>query len=419
VNGAATEALAAERRVTAWAAAYHFLLLSSYYVVRPLRDAMGLKGDVKKLPWLMLATLVAMALTTPLFAALVDRLPRRRFVPLVYHLLALQLGGFAIALAGTPSVVVARAFFIWASVFNLFAVSVFWGFMADRFAPAAAARRYGVIAFGGTLGAMAGAAIATLLASRIDPARLPWIAALLLEAAVFCFFRVSNGATLRPRSTVADATVVVTGVADADKAPAQGTWHFVRTLAHSPYLGAIAGYMLLYTITSTFAYLEQARLVQAAVHGDAARTALFARMDLWVNLASLVLQALCTRWLLDKGGVTVTLSILPALTLAGFAALAIHPSLGLIIAFQIARRTTDYFAARPARELCYVVVDRESKYAAKSFIDTFVYRGGDALGAAAFGLVGVVAPVVALPVCAVWLVLTLVLGRLRTRLARP
>jgi AAA family ATP:ADP antiporter len=251
---------------------------------------------------------------------------------------------------------------------------------------------------------MAGAFVATLLAHRVDPAHLPWIAALLLEAAVLCFYRVSDGATLRARS---------------EKAPAQGTWHFARTLIHSPYLGAIAGYMLLYTITSTFAYLEQARLVQAAVHGDAARTELFARMDLWVNLSSLVLQALCTRWLLGRVGVTPTLSLLPALTLAGFAALAIHPSLGLIVAFQVARRTTDYFAARPARELGYVVVDRESKYAAKSFIDTFVYRGGDALGAAAFGLVGAVAPVVALPVCAVWLAVTLVLGRLRSRLVTP
>jgi AAA family ATP:ADP antiporter len=192
---------------------------------------------------------------------------------------------------------------------------------------------------------------------------------------------------------------------------------FVRARFGSPYLAAIAGYMLLYTITATFAYLEQARLVQTAVAGDGARTALFARMDLAVNVASLILQALCTRWLLERAGVTATLLVLPALTLGGFVALALRPSLALIVGFQIVRRAADYFAARPARELCYVVVDRDAKYAAKSFIDTFVYRGGDALGAAAFGLAGAVAPIVVLPLCLVWLALTVVLGRLRHRIA--
>ncbi|HEX8952691.1 MAG TPA: hypothetical protein VF945_12635, partial [Polyangia bacterium] len=202
-------------------------------------------------------------------------------------------------------------------------------------------------------------------------------------------------------------------------APRKPVWHFAVVLVRSPYLVALAGYMLLYTVTSTFAYLEQARLAQAAVHGDAARTALFARMDLAVNLASVVLQATLTSLLLRRAGVTATLVVLPALTLAGFAALALRPSLALIVAFQVARRTADYFAARPARELCFVVVGREEKYAAKSFIDTFVYRGGDALGAGAFGLVGAVAPVVALPLCALWIAVALFVGARQRRLAQP
>jgi AAA family ATP:ADP antiporter len=169
--------------------------------------------------------------------------------------------------------------------------------------------------------------------------------------------------------------------------------------------------MLLYTTTATFAYLEQARLVHAAVHGDAARTQLFARMDLAVNLATLLLQATVTALLLRRAGVTATLVVLPLLTLGGFAALALRPSLALIVVFQVARRTADYVAARPARELCYVAVGRDEKYAAKSFIDTFVYRGGDALGAAAFGLLGALAPVAALPLCAAWIGVALFLGR--------
>lgn len=391
------EGLPEERRAALWSAAYHFLLLAAYYVIRPLRDAMGLRAAVKSLPWLMMATLAAMALATPLFTALVERLPRRRFVPLVYHGFALQLAGFAWLLSGAaPPLWAARAFFIWTSVFNLFAVSVFWGFMADRFDAAAAARRYGLIALGGTLGAIAGALVATTLTRVIGPTRLTLVAALALEAAVCCFFRVDNPRQTRPRPSGSRNPVA-----------------FITALLRSPLLACLACYLLLYTVTSTFAYLEQARLVQAAVASDAARTTLFARMDLWVNLASIVLQALATRWFLARAGVTATLLLLPALTLLGFVALALQPSLMLIVGFQVVRRTTDYFAARPARELCFVAAERDDKYAAKSFIDTFVYRGGDALGAGAFGLVGAVASVVALPLCALWLAVAWLLGRLQ------
>jgi AAA family ATP:ADP antiporter len=398
----AADARADERRATAWACAYHFLLFAAYYTIRPLRDAMGLRGNVKTLPWLFAGTLAAIVVVTPLFAALVERLPRRKFLPLVYHFFAANLVVFFFVLRGTPTTTAARIFFVWTSVFNLFAVSIFLAFMAYRFDRDAAARRFGVIALGGTLGAMAGAAVTSFLAERIGATNLTLSAALLLEAAVLCFYRCAAGSAIRARE------------ADAPKRP---VWHFAVVLARSPYLLLLAGYMLIYTISSTFAYLEQARLVQASVHGDAARTALFARMDLAVNLASVVLQATLTSLLLRRAGVTATLLLLPALTFAGFAALAAHPTLALIVVFQVARRTTDYFAARPARELCFVVVGREEKYAAKSFIDTFIYRGGDALGASAFGIVGAVAPVVALPLCAAWVAVAIFLGRRQRRLA--
>jgi AAA family ATP:ADP antiporter len=391
-----------ERRATAWACAYHFLLLAAYYTIRPLRDAMGLRGSVKTLPWLFAGTLAAIVVFTPIFAALVERLPRRRFVPLVYHFFAANLVAFFVVLHGPPSTMAARAFFIWTSVFNLFAVSVFWGFMADRFDRAAAARRFGMIALGGTVGAMAGAAITSLLATRLGATNLTLLAALLLEGAVVCFYRIAATGELRARDT---------GI------PRKPVWHFVVVLARSPYLLAIAGYMFLYPITSTFAYFVQAEFVQSAVHGDAARTVLFARMDLAVNLASVVLQATMTSFLLRRAGVTATLALLPVVTLAGFGALAVHPTFALIIGFQVVRRTVDYFAARPARELCYVVVGREEKYAAKSFIDTFVYRGADAVGAGTFGVAAAAVPMLAVPLCLVWLGVAIFLGGRQRRLA--
>ncbi len=302
-----------ERRATAWSCAYHFLLFAAYYTVRPLRDAMGLRGSVRTLPWLFAATLATIVVVTPLFALLVERLPRRRFVPIVYHFFAANLLVFSFVLRGAPSTTAARLFFVWTSVFNLFAVSIFWAFMADRFDGAAAARRFGVIALGGTLGAMAGAALTSFAAAPLGATNLTLVAALLLEAAVLCFHRVAAGGDFRS----SDSAI-----------PRKPVWHFAVALARSPYLLALAGYMLLYTLTSTFAYFEQARLVQAAVHGDAARATLFARMDLAVNLASLVLQASLTALLLRRAGVTATLLLLPILTLAGFAALAAAPVAG-------------------------------------------------------------------------------------------
>jgi AAA family ATP:ADP antiporter len=396
---------AEERRATLWSCAYHFLLLAAYYTIRPLRDAMGLRGSVKTLPWLFGGTLAAIIVCTPVFAALVERLPRRRFVPLVYHFFAANLLAFFVVLHGSPSTAAARVFFIWTSVFNLFAVSVFWAFMADRFDRAAAARRFGMIALGGTLGAMAGAGLTSLLAARIGATNLTLGAAVLLEAAVLCFYRIASiGAPGEVRARDADI-------------PRKPVWHFVVALARSPYLLAIAGYMFLYPITSTVTYFVQAELVQATVHGDAARTVLFARMDLAVNCASIVLQATTTALLLRRAGITATLCLLPVVTLAGFAALAVHPTLALVVGFQIVRRTVDYFAARPARELCFVVVGREEKYAAKSFIDTFVYRGADAVGAGTFGVAAAAVPIIAIPLCLVWLGVAIFLGGRQRRLS--
>jgi ATP:ADP antiporter, AAA family len=402
-----------ERRATAWACAYHFMLLSSYYILRPLRDAMGLQGKVKSLPWLFAATLAATALCAPILAALAARLPRRRLLAVIHHALAAQLLIFFGALAAR-SPWPARVFFVWTSVFNLFAVSVFWSFMADRFTPAEATRRYGLIAVGGTLGAIVGAAITGSLVDAVGMRPLLLVAAVLLEGALVCARLVDRrrrvGTSIVARSTAARAMPPSTSRG--------ATLVFIRHLARSPYLAALAAYLLLYTLTSTFAYFEQARIVSAAISDERARAALFARIDAWVNVTSLVLQVGLTATLLRRAGVARTLAILPVTTLAGFVAILVRPSLAVLIVFQVVRRAVDYACARPARELCFTVLAREDKYASKSFIDTFVYRGGDMLGAAASGAVGGAAAWCALPVCVAWLAVALFTGARQSRLAR-
>jgi ATP:ADP antiporter, AAA family len=402
-----------ERAAVGWAFLYFFCLLAAYYVLRPVRDAMGLAGKVGDLPKLFLVTLAVTLLVTPLFTALVSRFSRRRFVPITNHVFALQLLGFAWLLRA-PHVGpdAARVFFVWTSVFNLFSVSIFWGLMADLFRREQGVRLFGLVGAGGTLGAMAGSAATALLASRMGPAALLVVAAVLLEVTVLCVARLSRIFAARRG----------TGGADDDPAARDpelargGVLRWLRAAMRSPYLVAIVLYMLFFSFTSTFVYFEQARIVKAAVSTTALRTELFAKMDLAVNVASLVLQGLVIGPLLRAVGVGKVLAVLPALTLAGCALLGARPTLAVIVAFQIARRACDYGVAKPAREVLFTVVSREDKYKAKTFIDTFVYRTGDAFGAAAFGGAAAAGPAVlaiAAAACAVWLGVTVALGRMQ------
>lgn len=375
---------ALERRATGWAAAHHFFVLGAVYLLRPLRDAMGLRGDVKSLPWVFVATLAVMALVQPGYAALVKLSRRRRFVPLLHLAIAASLLAFWPGLnsgARWP----ARLFFVWASVANLFVVSLFWSLMADVFPPAAGVRRFGLVAFGGTLGAIAGSGAASLLAPRH-----------LLPATVACVLIAT--AVARPL-----LELELHNPEAAESAPASAPAGSGR------YLAAIAGWIGCYTISSTFAYLVQAKLVAGALADDASRATLFARMDFAVNVLTLGIQALGTVSALKRLGVGGTLALLPAVTLAGFGALSVAPSLAMLVAFQVIRRSTDYGAARPARELLFTVVSRGGKYPAKGFVDTFVYRGGDALGGLLYA--GASTIWLMLPLCGAWLGLTVWLGR--------
>src|SRR5687767_6696396 len=187
-----------EVRALAWSFAYFFCLLAGYYVLRPLRDEMGIAGGVRNLQWLFTATFIVMLAAVPAFGAVVARLPRRRFIPLVYHFFVLNIGIFWILLtldAGT--VHVARVFFVWISVFNLFAVSVFWSFMADLYTSEQGKRLFGFIAAGGSAGALAGPAVTVWLSVPLGPVNLLIVAALLLEAAVLCARRLESAAAER------------------------------------------------------------------------------------------------------------------------------------------------------------------------------------------------------------------------------
>lgn len=397
-----------------WSAGLFFCALCSFYILRPLREEMGIAGGVKGLPWLFTATFFVMLAAVPLYGWLVARFERQVFIPLVYRACAAVLVGFfaAFSLAGPEAlVVVARAFFVWVAVFNLFVVAVFWELMADVWRRDQGERVFGLVAAGGSAGALAGPALTATLVEQIGVAPLVLASALCLEAALAC-----RRGLVRSLGTGAYGHAHK-GMSDERRTIGGGALAAFTLIVRSRRLLGLSLFVLLLTVTATFAYLEQARIVEAALADPAERTALFARVDLAVNAISVALQGLAVGRLIPRVGVGWTLAVLPILSLAGFVALAATPVLMTLVAAQVLRRAADFSLAKPAREVLYTLEGPEAKYKAKHLIDTALYRGGDLAGAwafhglAALGLGTAALAGVGAAISAPWIALSLWLGR--------
>jgi AAA family ATP:ADP antiporter len=408
----AVPATTRERSAALWSFAYFFTLLAGYYVLRPVRDQMGIAGGVKSLPWLFTATFLSLLVAQPLYGELVARLPRVRFISIVYHFFVVNLVLFWVLLTfDVGKVIVARVFFVWVSVFNLFAVAVFWSFMADLFTAEQGKRLFGFIGAGGTAGALLGPVVTIWLSAPLGPVNLLVAAAVFLEAAVFCVHRIER---------VADAP---TDVDPRRQRVGGSAFAALPELIRSPYLLGVATWVSLLSFGATIAYFAQANIVSATIHGAAAQTRLFAGIDLAVGLLSLATQVFATAKFLKRFGTGIAAAALPAIYVVGFAALAIAPGLSVVVALQVAQRWMNFAIANPARQVFFTVVGRGEKYKAKNLIDVVIYRGSDALygwvydSLQALGLkLGAIA-LFALPVAAGWLVLSTALGRTQERLA--
>jgi len=410
--GWALPATRQERAAALWSFAYFFTLLAGYYVLRPLRDQMGIAGGVKNLPWLFTVTFVTLLAAQPLYGALVAKLPRVRFIAVVYHFFVANIVLFWLLLTlDVAPVVVARVFFVWVSVFNLFAVAVFWSFMADLFTAEQGKRLFGFIGAGGTAGALLGPIITIALSAPLGRVNLLIAAAVLLELAVFCVYRLERAAAAQAGARAEPGRV------------GGNAFAALTELIRSPYLLGIGAWVSLLSFCATMVYLEQANIVSAAVHDRDTQTRLFAGIDLAVNLLSLATQVFATGQVLRRLGTGIAAGALPAVYVAGFAALALAPTLAAVLTLQVTQRWMNFAIANPARQVFFTVLGREEKYKAKNLIDVVVYRGSDALygwvfdSLQALGLkLGGIA-LVAVPVAAGWLVLSAVLGRAQERRA--
>jgi AAA family ATP:ADP antiporter len=394
-----------EGRPTALAFAYFAALLGGYYLLRAVREEMGIRGGVGRLNESFLATFLVMLVAVPLYSELVAKVPRARAIPFVYRLFLAALLAFVVLVAGgVAPALVARSFFVWVSVYGLFVVSIFWSYLADLFTSEQGKRLFGLIAAGGSAGAIAGPAAAAALAGALGVPGLLLLAAVLLEAATRCATALDRAVrSSRPAPAGAPGT-------DTRDAPVGGHPLSGLTLTtRSPYLLALAGLTLVGTVTATIVYFQQARLVSELIPESATRLRLFASVDLAVNLVALLLQSAVYSRLVARGGLGAALALHPLVALGGLLLVAASPTLLVVAGVQGLRRAVHYAIEKPAREVLFTVVPRREKYQAKNFIDTIVYRGGDALaaqGAAVLTGGGLVAvSLAAVPACVGWLAL--------------
>lgn len=384
-------------------------VLTALMVVRPAREALGMQRGIEAIRWLFIGTVVVTLLVNPVFGWLVSRFRRLVFVNTTYLFFAAGLLAFYLLLVASPSSVgerLGQVFYVWFSVFNLFAVMLFWALMADRFSLEQSKRLFGPVAVGGTLGAIFGPWLASLLAKPLGTPALLLVAAGFLVLAALCAWWLARLEPAKGAAGTPVESLLIGGSA----------WEGFRSVFRSPYLLAICAYVLIVAVMATFLYFTRLQMVASLGTNVDMRTTVFAQVDMITQVATLVLQATLTGHLMKRLGVAVALALLPVVTALGFIGLAIAGSFAALVLFEATFRAVQRGIMRPARETLFTVVPRTDRYKAKAFIDTFVYRAGDVVGAQTEGLLGrlgmglAALAVVAIPLAAVWMALGLWLG---------
>ena len=392
-----------------WATAYGFFVMSSYYILRAVRDEIS-AADRGNLQLLWTAVFGVMLVAVPLYSWLASKWSRGVFVPLANRFFIACLVVFWLCLALLPETArpwIDRVFYVWTSVFALFVVTVFWGLLADCFDNAQAKRMFSFIAVGSSIGGVVGSSLTAGLAEMVPTFSLLLIACIPLEIASWCAL------TLHRQFGTGDIRIQ----GESARAISGNAWSGMRAVFASPYLMGIAAFIALMTFASTMLYFQQANLVAEAFTDRGVRIAFFAKVDLAVSILTIVFQVYLTARIIKWLGVGLTLALVPVAVAAGFLALGMYPTLAALVAVQVAYRAGRYGLTKPAREILWTVLSREAKYKSKPFLDAAVYRGGDLLsgwiytGLAAIGLsIGAIA-FVAAPVAALWAMVGLALGR--------
>ena len=368
-----------EGRALLWSFLYFFFLLSTYYMLLPLRDSFGIRGGPQDLPWLFLGTFIVSLFTAPLQAAIAAKLPRQRFVPATYLFLVANMLIFWFLLkTNVAPGIVSKAFFMWITVFSVFTVSIFWTFQSDLYSSEQGKRLFGFIAAGGSLGNIVGPQVNKLLIGPLGIPNLLLVAGVLLIVAIFCANRL-EAAAAELQAANPDFRSASAG---REKRPMGGSvLEGFGLLFKSSYLGGIGLWVFLLSLLGTFLYLTQAHIVASYTADMKARTSIFSTIYTWVGILSLVVQVLGTGRIIKSVGTGATLAVQPLVFVAGFIGLMFTSALFAVAAFQACQRAANFGISNVARESLWPVVSREEKFKAKNIVDGAVFRGADFVNA--------------------------------------
>lgn len=397
-----------------WSFLYFFSILTAYFILRPIRDAMGIASGVGFLPWLFTGTFFVMLAVMPVYGALVSRYPRHKFIPYVYIFFIVNILMFWYFFANDVRMdLVAQVFFIWLSVFNVFVVSIFWSFMVDIYKSGDSKVLFGMIASGGTIGGIVGPGIVTTLTESMGTESLLLISAAVLCFSVFCVLKLVGLRKGNLQENSGEMKKI-----DGEKAVGGGMLSGVTEILKSRYLIGVTTIVFILSLTATIAYFQQGAMIYDAYPDTDERVQIFGMIDFYVSIGALVFQVFIAGPVLSNYGVKAGIIVLPVVTLAGFALLAISPTIGVFIIFQTLRRASEYGMFVPSRENLFSVVSREQKYKSKNFIDTVVFRGGDVVNgwfynwlSSGLGLTIAKIAMIGVPIAALWGIIGWKLGK--------
>ncbi len=401
-----------EFAAVAWSFAYFFFIFSAYSMLRPIRDAMGIVSGVSTLAWLFTGTFIVMVLVAPIFGWIASRFPRKQFLPWVYYFFIANILIFYAVFTFAQNreldqIWIGRSFYVWLSVFNLFIISIFWSFMADIYSREQSRRLFGVISAGGSTGGLVGPFITGTLVVPVGFKNILPLSALLLLAGVFCIYRLRQWVRQHEHDSHSDTV-------ESSKAIGGGPLEGIRLVIAKPYFRAIAFAMILANFVGVVAYFYLLELVSITFESTDEHTQVFSWIDFAVNGLSFIGQLILVKHSVKKLGIGATLALLPIVSVIGFALLAIHPVFAVMAGLVIFRRSLTFGFSKPTSDMLYAIVTAEEKYKVKNFVETAIYRSGDAIAAwtivlSGIGISGIA--VVCIPIAAVWAVISLWIGR--------
>ncbi|MDA8814986.1 MFS transporter [Luminiphilus sp.] len=404
--------LVKERELNAVVSSFLFVvvLMSAYYILRPVRDAMASDWSDAEVSWLWTLNFFISTGVVALYGAAVSRFRFKLLVPATYGIFAASFVSFyVLGSFSADRTLIDKSFYVWVSVFSLFHISVFWSFMSELFSKEQSGRLFGVIAAGASVGGLVGPSIPAFFSASLGTDNLMLIASVMLLLTIPIIFHLQALKLTAPGDHVLPKTTTPKAIGGN---PLAG----FKAFFSNPYLLCIGLFIFLYTGISSFVYFELKNLLSELTRPE--RTAIWAQMDLAVNILSISTGLLVTGRIVSKFGMPVTIALVPVLICIGLLVLAISPFLGAVVVLQTVRRAGNYAVTRPAREMLFTRVDRETRFKAKPVIDVVAYRGGDMLMAWLFtgltqglGLGLAAVAVVGAGIAALWSVVGIYLGR--------